>query len=382
MIYRFLLPLLVLFLIFGESQTITAQNAAAPSTTEATIVATKEVHFDFGKHELRPNDVAQLEQLLSQLEEHEYILLKITAHTDAIGSNGDNQLLSQRRGESVRSFLISKGIPDSLMQVSVYGEESPVATNDTDNGRQRNRRATIEVFRQQMLKKVEPMVAEPEPEAINPVEIKPKMSLIKGTVVDKTNGKPIEATVIIRSKTFRDSIQTDATGYFEKEVPENTIVGIDVYAPGYFFESQMMKVRGMDLPSLQIQLPPADMGAVAELKDLFFVGNKAVLLKKSEPVLPKVLLFMKINPDIKVEIGGHVNYPHNHPTNYKGGAGEFEQTLSNNRAKLVYEYLLQHGISEDRLSWKGYSNTQMKFPYARVEKEMAQNRRVEVKIVE
>jgi len=285
---------------------------AETSTTTTEIVATEEVYFDFGKHDLRPEDAARLEAILQQLETNEAVILKITAHTDAIGTDGANQLLSQRRGEAVRSYLITKGIPDSLMQVAVYGESAPVASNSNDDGRQQNRRATVEVISQQQ------MISKPTI----------PMTYVEGTVVDKETGEGIPSTIIIRSKTFRDSLQTDDKGYFKKEVPLNAVIGVDVYAPGYFFETQMMKVTGLNLPTLEFKLPPATMGAVATIKDLFFQGNKAVLLRKSESTLPKVLLFMQVNKGIKIEIGGHVNYPNNKTAAYKRGAGPFEQDLS------------------------------------------------------
>ena len=350
------------FLAFSQS--------SASVETSPEVLASEEVYFDFGKHELRTDDVVKLESIIVELKDNEYVKIRITAHTDAIGSDGNNQRLSERRGETVKTFLITKGIPDSLMQVGVYGEHAPVADNDSDDGRQRNRRATVELV------KFIPKKQEAIPEKGVP------MGLVEGTVVDKTNGKPIKATVIIRSKNFRDSVATDSSGYFSKKVPINTVVGVDVFAPGYFFETQMMKVSpGIKLPSLDFELPKAVAGEVASIKDLFFVGNKAVLLKKSEPILPKVLIFMQINDTIKIEIGGHVNFPYRH-TAYKNKAAEKEQILSDNRAKLVYDYLIQHGISPNRLSWRGYSNTKMKFPYATQEVKMAKNRRVEIMVLD
>lgn len=338
------------------------QNLSSTETTSKTLLK-EEIYFDFGKHDIRPDDLNKLEEVFKLLLTQDYLQIKITAHTDAIGSTESNQQLSARRGEAIQTYLIAKGIPDSLMQVGLYGEEAPVADNTTDDGRQLNRRATIEVLQAPLTEKVH-------------------QGLIEGTVIDKVTGTPIEATVIIRSKSFRDSMHTDSTGYFQKQVPINTVVGIDVYAPGYFFETQMMKVLPKKVQKpISVELPQAKAGETAQIKDLFFVGNQAVLLPKSKPTLPKVLRFMQINKNLKVEIGGHVNFPYNHSA-YRRKAGEFEQTLSDNRAKLVYDYLITNDINPERLSWKGYSNTQMKFPYAKRESEMWQNRRVEILVLE
>jgi len=251
----FLIP----FLLFGQ----TASSNSA--TTE--VLLQEAIYFDFGKDDLRPNDTKKLEAIIAELKDNEYVKIRITAHTDSIGSIKNNQLLSERRGATVKTFLITKGIPDSLLEVGLFGEHAPIAANNTETGRQQNRRATIELVKY----KLDPPV---------PAKKSVPMGLVQGTVIDKTNGSPIQATVIIRSKTFRDSVATDSTGYFSKEVPINTVVGIDVFAPGYFFETKMMKVASKlkTAPTLSFKLPPASAGEIAAIRDLFFVGNKAVLL--------------------------------------------------------------------------------------------------------
>jgi outer membrane protein OmpA-like peptidoglycan-associated protein len=358
---KYFIPALLLLSCFHQNG---FAQQGADSGVE--VLASREVYFNFGQHELRTDDLARLDSIIALLETQEAVIIKITAHTDAIGTDGANQQLSQKRGEAVRQFLITKGVPDSLLQVAVYGETTPAADNESEQGRQRNRRATVDVLRKPTVKQTPSTT----------------MSHIEGTVVDKETGLPIFSTVIIRGKTFRDSTQTDLKGYFKRAVPLNEVIGVDVYAPGYFFETQMMKVTGLKLPTLEFRLPPAAVGAIAEIKDLFYEGNKAVLLKKSEPILLKVLLFMQMNKDIKIEIGGHVNYPKNNTGAYIKGAGPFEQELSDNRAKMVYDFLVANGIAKERMRWKGYSNTQMKFPYTKEEREMAQNRRVEIKVLE
>lgn len=357
------LAIIFLFPILSFGQTAT-------TATNAEVLLQEAVYFDFGKDELRPDDAKKLEDMIAALEDNEYVKIRITAHTDSIGSITNNQLLSERRGKSVKTFLITKGIPDSLLEVGLFGEHAPIAENHTEDGRQRNRRATVELVKY----KLDPPT---------PPKKKLPMGLVEGTVVDKTTGTPIQATVIIRSKTSRDSVATDSTGYFSKEVPINTVVGIDVFAPGYFFETKMLKVASKltTAPTLTFELPPATAGEIAAIKDLFFVGNKPVLLPHSKPVLPKVLRFMQVNNKLKIEIAGHINLP------FRKGAyfikpSKQQQTLSENRAKLVYDYLIKNKINPDRISWKGYGNSQMKFPYATKEVQMKQNRRVEIRVIE
>jgi Outer membrane protein and related peptidoglycan-associated (lipo)proteins len=356
--------LLLPVLIFG-------QTTANTNSFTSEVLFQEAIYFDFGKDDLRPEDIQKLEDIIAALEDNEFVKIRITAHTDSIGSTKNNQLLSERRGASVKTFLITKGIPDSLLEVGLFGEHAPIAENHTESGRQQNRRATIELVKYKL-----------DPPPVVPRN-KPPMGLVEGTVVDKTTGTPIQATVIIRSKTFRDSVATDSTGYFSKEVPINTVVGIDVFAPGYFFETKMMKVASklQSAPTLSFELPPATAGEIAAIRDLFFVGGKAILLPKSKPILPKVLRFMQVNSKLTIEIAGHINLPYRKGA-YFATPSKWEQELSENRAKLVYDFLIKNNINPNRISWKGYGNSEMKFPFATKEVEMSQNRRVEIRVVE
>jgi outer membrane protein OmpA-like peptidoglycan-associated protein len=159
-------------------------------------------------------------------------------------------------------------------------------------------------------------------------------------------------------------------------------VRVEAVAEGYFFESFMTKVFGS--PELykkynkepNLSLPPAKAGEKAVLRDLFFVGNQAVLLPVSEPELPKILRFMQVNPEIRVEIAGHINHPGVSPDNLEN----WEWELSVNRAKLVYTYLLDHGVSADRMRFRGYGNSEMLFPKPTNETQMEKNRRVEIRV--
>lgn len=116
------------------------------------------------------------------------------------------------------------------------------------------------------------------------------------------------------------------------------------------------------------------------IENIFFVGDKDVFLPTSTPALKHLFNFMKYNPTVHIEIQGHVNFPFQ----YKPTKKELVKntTLSNDRAKAVYDYLTRNGISSKRLTYKGYGNTRMIYPYATLPKEERQNRRVEIEITE
>ena len=316
------------------------------------LVYTAEVYFDFGKHDLRPVSDSTLDNVAAIFLEKKNPKIFITAHTDSIGSIQNNVALSERRATSVMTFLSEKGVPDSLMAFDVFGESKPATSNYSEDGRQLNRRATVEIYEQIPMTTLKGKITAPEPENL------------------------MLAEIVIRGKNFRDSLTTDSTGIFETKVPTGAVIGVDVIAKGYFLESKMMKVNPGKLPLLEILMRPAEVGAVADIENLYFVGNQDTLLPKSEPTLPKLMRFMQVNKCLIIEIAGHVNRPNHPPLKI----GSWEHDLSERRAKRVYNYLIENGIEEKRMAWKGYANWEMKFPNARSERDQAANRRVEIRV--
>ena len=322
-------------------------------TEEELAVFSTEVYFNFGKDNIRNDADSTLKEVINFCEKASPIFVRITAHTDNIGSNQDNLNLSQRRAESVQNYLSEKGIIADSLTVGVFGESEPVASNNTDEGRQQNRRATVEVIQLR------------------------KMMPFEGKIIDKETGEGIEAEIVIRGKNYRDSTNSDESGTFKSTAPLGEVIGIDVWAEGYFLETEMLKATPDAFSNLSIDLPPVKEGEVVDIKNLYFVGNEAILLKKSEPELPKILKFMQINKGLKIEIAGHINLP-NQPD---VGTNTWHYNLSVRRALLVYNFLLDNGIPEGRISYKGYGNWEMRFPRTRLEKEMSQNRRVEIRVL-
>ena len=102
------------------------------------------VLFDFDKSDIRPEFIAQLDRLGHLLRAHPTLYLVLSGFTDSIGTEAYNIKLSQRRAESVRTYLEQNfGINRDTMLLYWYGYANPVATNDTAEGRQQNRRVTI-----------------------------------------------------------------------------------------------------------------------------------------------------------------------------------------------------------------------------------------------
>src|SRR5690625_1405323 len=98
---------------------------------------------DLDSDEIRPGAHHTLDGVATTLRDNSDLRVRIEGHTDSVGSAQYNEGLSQRRADSVRDFLSSRGIADHRMTTRGYGESRPVATNETDEGRAQNRRVEI-----------------------------------------------------------------------------------------------------------------------------------------------------------------------------------------------------------------------------------------------
>jgi outer membrane protein OmpA-like peptidoglycan-associated protein len=101
------------------------------------------VLFAFGKYDLRPNTREALAKLSGIVLGHPGLKLSVEGYTDSIGSDEVNQTLSQKRADTVRDYLVQQGVDASSITATGFGKSNPVASNDTDQGRQQNRRVEI-----------------------------------------------------------------------------------------------------------------------------------------------------------------------------------------------------------------------------------------------
>lgn len=106
----------------------------------------RNILFATNSYELRPESSVELEKLFQLLTKNSTIKIEISGHTDNIGDVKANQILSENRAKSVYNYLINKGIDPQRLTFIGYGESQPVATNDTDEGRQANRRTEIKII--------------------------------------------------------------------------------------------------------------------------------------------------------------------------------------------------------------------------------------------
>jgi outer membrane protein OmpA-like peptidoglycan-associated protein/tetratricopeptide (TPR) repeat protein len=213
------------------------------------------------------------------------------------------------------------------------------------------------------------------PESVRPE----KITYVKGLTYNARTKAPVEASfelIDLETQQSVTSAYSNSSGEFLVTLTSNHNYLVNVSKPGFLFYSDNFslkdKVADYNKPyKLQIPLQPIDTGII-ELKNIFFDVNKWDLKAESKAELQKIISFLKANPTLKVEFSGHTD---------NSGDKVFNKTLSNNRAKAIYDYVIEKGsLSATNLSYKGYGDTKPKAPNDSPENK-AKNRRTELKIL-
>lgn len=342
-------PFLFLLLCF-LSIPLSGQTVSKPFSDKVSLHQV-DIFFETGSFHLTPEAVLSIEDL-KKYNTHKGINLRITAHTDSIGSVESNFQLSENRASAVKDKIILLGLQIDSLFINYFGEAQPRSENSDEQGRKDNRRCSVELS---YLK---------------------KLVWVNGVVRDSL-ARPLAAKVLIKTKESEDNTETDSSGQYQLKVPFNKVASLEVYPKDHFYDTKMFKTTPGE-KDLKMTFQPLRVGGKIRLNNFYFVGGQAVLLKRSKPELPRLLQFMKSMPTLKINIIGHINEP---------GMGKTPKTspsyqLSVNRAKLIYGYLLNKGISKNRMDFEGKGNWEMKFPLAKTEMQMEYNRRVEIKVLE
>lgn len=111
------------------------------------------VEFDFGKSTLRPESYNALDDLVDYLKRKPNERIEIGGHTDNVGSDAKNLVLSLERAKSIVAYLIVKGIENDRLVAKGYGAEEPIEENTTGEGRQKNRRTEVKILDQDQASK-------------------------------------------------------------------------------------------------------------------------------------------------------------------------------------------------------------------------------------
>jgi outer membrane protein OmpA-like peptidoglycan-associated protein len=213
------------------------------------------------------------------------------------------------------------------------------------------------------------------PESLRPE----KITYVKGKVYNAKTKEPLEANfelIDLETQKLVAKSYSQKNGEFLTTLTANKNYLVNVNKEGYLFYSDNFSLKEIQADfnkpfQLDIPLEPIDIGSVVELKNIFFDVNKWDLKPESKAELDKLVAFLSKNPNLKVELGGHTD---------NTGDKKANVTLSSNRAKAVYDYLITTGkIAAARLQYKGYGDSVPKVANDTPENK-AKNRRTEFKV--
>ena len=213
-----------------------------------------------------------------------------------------------------------------------------------------------------------------------PTQSRPaSVSYVHGKVYDENTRFPLSASfelIDMQSDVVVVSSSSDVvTGEFMMSLPVDKDYALNVSCKGYLFYSMNFSLSNEHDASnpvkLDVPMQPVAVGEKVVLRNIFFDTDKYELLPYSKAELGKLIAFLLKNTAMHIEIGGHTD---------NEGSDAHNMTLSQNRAKAVYDYLTANGISADRLSFKGYGES-MPIESNDTPAGRANNRRTEFKVI-
>jgi outer membrane protein OmpA-like peptidoglycan-associated protein len=205
------------------------------------------------------------------------------------------------------------------------------------------------------------------------------VSYMKGRVYDSQTWKGVEAVIqLLDLKTGNlvvESSSLQGEGNFLISLPSGHNYALNISKPGYLFYSEnfsFAETHNRTDPLLKdVPLCPAKIGEKVILKNIFFGFDSFELQPESQTEINKIIEFLNHNPNIRVEISGHTD---------NTGNSQYNQLLSEKRAKSVVDYLAGNGIQIARLTYKGYGSS-LPIGTNDTEEGRAINRRTEMRIV-
>ena len=183
-----------------------------------------------------------------------------------------------------------------------------------------------------------------------------QVAYLNTKVLDAESKTPLKASVEIvdlaTGKVMISSFTYTKTGDFFTCLPANTNYAVNVSRDNYLFHSENFSLNqqsALQALQLEIELQRPKKGSAIVLNNIFFDTDAYTLKSESETELKTLFTFLTDNPDLQVEIEGH--------TDNLGGEA-YNLSLSENRAKAVYDYLVENGIPANRLTYKGFGASQ------------------------
>jgi outer membrane protein OmpA-like peptidoglycan-associated protein/Tol biopolymer transport system component len=202
------------------------------------------------------------------------------------------------------------------------------------------------------------------------------MAILIGVVRDEKTKEPLKSSIVLidneENKVIAEFKSDDVTGKYLVSLPGGKNYGIAVKKEGYLFHSDNFVIpneSGFRQYEKNVDLKKIEIGQKIVLRNIFFDLSKWSLRNESVNELERLITLMNENPTMKIELSGH--------TDTRGGL-EANRALSENRAKSVVEYLVDHGIEKGRLKFAGYGENQPIHSDSIIYEEKSRERREEL----
>lgn len=354
----------------GDSDGVLDDRDECPSTDFSVTVGSNgcglfdgvlsEVTFATGSHLLTTRARAALDQVAQTLLAFPEARIEVRAHTDSEGRQDSNLAHSVRRAEAIVLYLQSRGVNPLQLQSLGMGESNPIASNDSEWGRLKNRRVEVVTLPDRDADTMLPAISATPTIVVS--ETKKQTPLIPAARAPLEVGHPRDEGLtsslkaeepIMQSANSEDeldstseSVSTKPATVARKQKPEKvTPLPVPGYAPG-------LNLSGI-------------------IKGVDFESGTAVLSEQAQEALQPVLLKLLANPNVSVAIMSH--------TDDVGEESE-NANLSIKRSGAVLSFLVKGGVAPDRLQAEGYGESLPLVQNVTAE-DRARNRRVEIRVL-
>ena len=317
------------------------------------------LYFPSDSYDLTASQKSQLSDKIIEIGGTNIKEIYVEGHTDSFATDQYNEQLAAKRADAAVTVLSQIGVPKRFIKTESFGESQLISTEHKNNRRVR----VFFVYETDLKSKLSP----------------PKFMVIK--TVDKRTKKPIRANIGFDyadlEMKFSSIGRSGVSAVFDLLSEQLEIVASsEGYLSAYYKVPQEDIDKPIDTLMYTIELQRVKVTGKFTFNNIYFFTDSDDIRPESQMELYKLLAILKRNKSAYIEIQGHMNYPIDRPMN--SIQNRYNMELSFKRAKAINDFLVTSGIAQTRLTYKGMSNTRMKFkrPITRAQED--QNKRVEI----
>jgi outer membrane protein OmpA-like peptidoglycan-associated protein len=329
------------------------------------------VHFDPGSYFIKDSQTPLLDTIAALLIKYDPYSIRVVGHSDSLENQSSGKELSLKRAEFVMKYLIYKGVPSEKMSAAGYGKDVPVGSNDSEEGRSANRRVEFLITENKRGKEArfESLETSKDQNRLMNIHLALGRSLFaenryKESIVEFNKALEL-APGNKESLEYVGKAEDILSG--KARIKQDAIDLKLAKMRNIFNEAQALFVKGKFQESINmfkkvLEIDPLHTESIKYIKrarekifeklivldDKHFDFNTAILTKAGAKVVKKNIRILKENPETKIRIEGYTS---------AAGGTEYNQKLSERRARAVAAILIEGGITPERLTTIGYGET-------------------------